>query len=129
MQCNSTLERKISTSTGQAETYAAQSVIKEIVWERHLLEELSYPQGKATILQTDNDGVWKQSTKSINHSIAKHYRISQAYIRSLVKEHVIDVKRVDTKFNPADLFTKALNFPAFERHRAKVMGPQTAIMQ
>ena len=105
--------------------YAAQSVVKELVWERHLLSELGFTQTKPTLLQTDNDGVLKQSTKSINHSTAKHYRIAQAYIRSMAENKTVTVERVDTAQNPADFFTKALHFPVFKRHRATIMGPQS----
>jgi hypothetical protein len=105
-----------------------QSLVKEIVWERHLLSELRFCQSKPTLLLTDNDGVLKQSTKAINHSTAKHYRIAQAYIRSMVRNQTIKVDRVDTAANPADLFTKALHAPAFHRHRATIMGPQSPAM-
>jgi hypothetical protein len=122
--CGSSLERKISTSTGQAETYAMQSVVKEVVWDRHLLRELRFPQVKPTDLQTDNDGVFKQSTKAINHAKAKHYRIAQAYIRDKVGDQTVRVTSVDTAKNPADIFTKALEASAFNRHRSTIMGPQ-----
>ena len=128
VMCSSSLEKKISTSTGQAETYAMQSLVKEVVWERHLLSELRFHQCSPTLLLTDNDGVLKQSTKAINHSTAKHYRIAQAYIRSMVQNQTIKVDRIDTAANPADLFTKALHAPAFHRHRATIMGPQSPNM-
>ncbi len=35
LQCSS-LERKISTSTGQSESYASASLVKDVVWTRHL---------------------------------------------------------------------------------------------
>ena len=79
------LERKISTSTGQAETYALVSLVKEVIWVRHLLRELGFGQDSPTVLRTDNAGVFNQSTKAINHTMAKHYRISQAYIRQQVE--------------------------------------------
>ena len=97
--CNSHLERKICTSTGQGETYAMQSLTKEVVWDRHLLHELHHGQESRTPLLTDNDGVMKQSTKAINHSTAKHYRIAQAYIRSKVDDGTIEVGSVDTSLN------------------------------
>jgi hypothetical protein len=33
--------------------------------------------------------------------------------------------RLSTEFNWTDIFTKALNAPAFLRHQSKIMGPQT----
>jgi histone deacetylase 1/2 len=122
--CGSSLERKISTSTGQAETYSMQSMVKEVVWDRHLLRELRCPQVEPTVIETDNDGVFKQSTKAINHASAKHYRIAQAYIRSKVADQTVKVISVDTDKNPADFFTKPLGTSAYERHRSAIMGPQ-----
>jgi hypothetical protein len=122
---SSKLERKISTFTGQAETYAMVSLVEEIVWERHLLHELRYAQSKPTPAATDNDGVLKQSTKAINHSGAKYYRIGQAYIRSNGEDNTVKVEGIDTADNPADIFTKALAASAFTRHRDTIMGPQT----
>jgi hypothetical protein len=118
------LERKICTSTGQAETYALVSLIKSIVWLRNLLSDLGHAMKEPTTLYVDNDGVLKQSTKTINHTQAKHYRISQAYIRQLVEDRVITIKRVSSDQNYADMNTKALHSLSFRRHQAAVMGPQ-----
>ena len=122
--CSSSLEKKVSTSTGQAETYAMQSLVKEVVWDRHLLSQLHCRQTKPTDLLTDNQGVLQQSTKAINHSTAKHYRIAQAYIRSKVDDQTIKVGSVHTSKNAADIFTKALHAPPFTAHRLTIMGPQ-----
>jgi hypothetical protein len=122
---SSKLERKVSTSTGQAETYAMESLIKELLWERHLLEELKHAQSEPSVALTDNDGVLKQSTKAVNHTTAKHYRISQAFIRSH-NGSAVTVAGVDTDKNPSDMYTKALHTVPFVRHRAAIMGPQVA---
>ena len=66
----------------------------------------------------------KVYTKSINHSAAKHYRIAQSYIRQKVDNKVAVCNRVDTDLNPADIYTKALHAPAFQRHQGVIMGPQ-----
>ena len=119
------LERKICTSTGQAETYAFVRLSKEILWERLLLQELGFPQENATKARSDNDGVIIQSKKQINHSEAKHYRISQAFIKQLRDDGVIDPQGVDSAANCADMGTKALLAGPFHRHRLTVMGPQS----
>jgi hypothetical protein len=120
------LDRRICTSTGQSETYAMQSLIKDVVWARGLLAELGVPMTDPTVVKTDNDGVLKQSTKMINHTVAKHYRIAQAYIREKVLDGTVSVEGEDTKTNEADLFTKALGAPLGCRHGTKIMGPQRA---
>ena len=120
------LERKLCTSTGQAETYAMAGLVKDVVWLRALMHELHFPLEEPTRLDTDNDGVFKQSTKVINHTTAKHYRINQAYIRSKVKELLIKVFSVNTAYNASDIFTKALPKDAFLRHKTTICGPQVA---
>ena len=122
---NSSLERKISTSTGQAETYAMGSLAKEMVWERHMARELGIPQKGPSVLRTDNNGVFKQSTKAVNHTSAKHYRVTQAYIRGLVDEGEAKVEKINTEDNEADPMTKALPPHPFLTHKESYMGPQT----
>ena len=46
----------------------------------------------------------------------------------MVNNKTIEVERVSTEDNAADLFTKALHAPAFLRHRATIMGPQTPVV-
>ena len=121
-------EKKIATSSGQSETYAMQSLVKEMVWARHLLAQLKLPQELPTVVQTDNEGVLKQSTKAINHTAAKHYRIAQAYIRNKVEDLTVKVVKVDTADNGADMFTKALHEGPFRRHCAEIMGPQEPVV-
>jgi hypothetical protein len=77
-----------------------------------------------TVIVTDNDGVFKQSTKTINHTAAKHYRMAQAYIRQKGEDQSIKVEQIDTKNNASDMMTKALHAPLFNRHRYRIMGPQ-----
>ena len=124
ISCSSKLDKKISTSTGQGETYAFQELCKEIIWDRHLLRELGYGQSKPTPSRTDNDGVLIQSTKPVNHAAAKHYRIAQAFIRMLTAGKEVKVLRVPTDFNQSDTLTKPLAKVLFQRHRLAIMGPQ-----
>lgn len=118
------LERKICTSTGQAETYAFFSLLKQIIWERNMLGELGFPQLDPTPCYCDNDGVITQSSKAINHSAAKHYGISQAFIRQVCDDGIAKAVRVDSQSNPSDIGTKPLPAPLFLKHRMEIMGPQ-----
>ncbi len=91
---------------------------------RHMLADLKMPCALATSVLTDNDGVLKQSTKTVNHTAAKHYRIAQAYIRNKGEDGTVLVGPVHTLLNPSDIFTKALHKMLFVRHKDKIMGPQ-----
>jgi hypothetical protein len=121
---SSSLEKKICTSTGQAETYAYSRLCREVIWERNMLFEMGFPQLKPTEIQTDNQGVLIQSEKSVNHSVAKHYRIAQAFIRQLVADGVVKGSDVESGENCSDMGTKPLLTEPFVRHRFTVMGPQ-----
>ena len=66
----------------------------------------------------------EQSSKTINHTVAKHYRIAQAYIREHQLDGTIDCEKIDSEDNEADMLTKAQTPRLFSAHAAKVMGPQ-----
>jgi hypothetical protein len=121
---SSFLERKVCTSTGQAESYAYARLCREVIWERNMLREMGFPQLMPTEIQTDNQGVLIQSEKSINHSVAKHYRIAQAFIRQLVASGVVKGSDVRSGQNSSDIGTKPLLSEPFFRHRLAIMGPQ-----
>ena len=121
---NCSLDKKIHTATQAAETHALASMCKDTIWLRQLLHELGFKQGEATPQDTDNRGVYLQSTKQVNHAVAKHFRIAQAFIRNLSDRGVVTVGKVGTENNGSDMFTKALSKEPFFRHRLKTMGPQ-----
>jgi hypothetical protein len=95
-----------------------------VVWARHLMQDLRIPCAMPTLIVTDNNGVFKQSTKTINHTAAKHYRMAQAYIRQKGEDLSIEVGEINTSYNASDMMTKALHYPLFNRHRYRIMGPQ-----
>jgi hypothetical protein len=123
--CKSKLDRRVSTSVGQSETLATASMGKQVEYARHLFQELEQAQAGPTPVRVDNNGVFLQSTKQINHTEAKHYRLSQAYVRSLCAEGTMDVRKTSTAENHSDLFTKALARRPFTTHRDAIMGKQT----
>jgi hypothetical protein len=121
---SSYLERKICTSTGQAESYAYARLCREVIWGRGMLFDVGLSQSMPTEAETDNQGVLIQSEKSVNHSVAKHYRIAQAFIRQLVRDGVVKGADVKSGENSSDMGTKPLPTESFARHRFTIMGPQ-----
>ena len=100
-------------------------MIKDTIWLRQLLHELGVTPTNATHQCTDNQGVFLQSSKQVNHATAKHFRIAQAFIRSHHDNGVILVDKVSTKENAADIFTKgSIPAAAFFKCRLEIMGPQ-----
>ena len=118
------LERKVCTSTGQAETYAVQALIKDVEWLRRMLSELGHEVKDPVSIQVDNAGVVLQGSKTVNHTSAKHYRIAQAFIRQCCDDGIIKLKKCTSEENGADIFTKPLHAPLFLRHQEAILGPQ-----
>ncbi len=114
------LERKLATSTGQSETHAAHDACEEIVWLRHIASELGDDVDYPILLCNVNSGVVKQ----VNHTTAKHYRVTQAFIREQVNEGLLKIEQVASAENTADILTKALGKVLFQKHRTNLMGPQ-----
>ena len=124
---HSTLERKICTSTQQAETYAVAACLRDVIWIRLLLSELGATQTNPTAIDCDNQGVFLQSTKQVNHAVAKHFRINQAFIRQNGEDNISQVNKVNTQVNASDTFTKANYAAVFKQHRLTIMGPQAPL--
>ena len=117
---SSFLERKICTSTGQAENYACVRLCREVIWER------GFPQLMPTQNFTDNQGVSTQSKYFANHSVAKHHHNARAFIRQLVCSGVVVGSDVRSGDNCSDIGVKLLLTEPFVRHRHTVMhGPRS----
>ena len=124
ISCRSHLEKKNSTSTLQAETYAFVDVCKEVVWDRDLMSELGFPQTSPTTARCDNRGVVLQSKNQVNHGVAKHFRLSQGYVRYVTDEKLVNPTDVASEDNQSDMLTKPLTKALFDKHRMAIMGPQ-----
>jgi hypothetical protein len=119
-----TLVRQVQTSTGHSETTACAAWCREAKASRVQQREYGLvEEGKVKCL-VDNAGVVKQAINTTNHAQAKHYRVSQAYIREMCDEEEVLLVQVPTAENPADFFTKALDKGPFMTHRLTIMGPQ-----
>jgi hypothetical protein len=70
------------------------------------------------------DVLSKGQHRSLLTIAAKHFRISQAFIRGAAADGIVNVDKVDTHDNGADFFTKALTKEPFYKHRLSNMGPQ-----
>jgi hypothetical protein len=108
----------VALSTAEAEYMAASNATKEAIWLRVLLEDLGFPQTKATTIHADNQGCIALSRNPVAHSRAKHINIRHHFIRERVANSEIDFHFCTTKDMLADIFTKQLPREAFEKFRA-----------
>jgi hypothetical protein len=106
-------QTSVAISTTEAEIVAASEGAREIVWIKRLLNSMTaidhIPE-----LQVDNEAAIKLSKNPELHRRTKHIRIRHFYVREQVIEGLLEIKKVSTEFQLADVFTKALHKPRFQ---------------
>jgi len=112
---SSTRQSVVATSTTQAEYIGMSNAGDEAVHLRNLLTELGIPQTEPTFIYEDNFGAICLAEDPINHKKTKHYRVKWHHIRELVTDGTILFFQVSTHDNIADIFTKALPRPTFQK--------------
>ena len=110
-------QKSIALSSTEAEYYAMTHAFKEALWLRAFLTLLQFPVPSPFPILSDN-----QAACSLSHSPAvsarsKHIDIRHHFIRDLVQNGSFSTTWIPTGDMPADIFTKALPFPIFSRHR------------
>jgi hypothetical protein len=109
-----------ATSSTEAEYMAAASATKEAVWMRNVLLGLEHQQEDPTDIFIDNRGARILTEDPSFHQRAKHIEVQHHYSRECYERGLVRFVDVPTVDNLADVFTKALQAPAFERFRELV---------
>jgi hypothetical protein len=110
-------QKHAADSSCYAEYIALHHAGKEIIFLRELLDGLGIVVPGSTPLHCDNDEARRLTEDHSRHSNVKHYRVKYHTIRDLVDEGLGHVVRIPTCDNIADIFTKPLARPKFERFR------------
>eukprot|EP00742_Colponemidia_sp_Colp-10_P019010 GILJ01022017.1.p1 GENE.GILJ01022017.1~~GILJ01022017.1.p1 ORF type:complete len:919 (-),score=103.72 GILJ01022017.1:30-2786(-) len=109
----------VASSTTEAEYIALSTASSEALWLRHVLSELQVcDMTMPTVLYTDSQGALAISKNPEHHSRAKHIDIKLHVIRERISSKQIEVKYVPTIDQKADILTKALPKPQFQRLRS-----------
>lgn len=84
------------------------------------MERFGMKDDDATVLESDNMGAIHLTSKSIFHGRTKHVEIQYHWIREIVNQGSIKLKHCPTVDMVADLLTKPLGKPQFQRLRIKL---------
>ncbi|KAD0286868.1 hypothetical protein E3N88_44505 [Mikania micrantha] len=107
----------VSRSSCESEYRAMANTAAEIIWLTHLLRELhALPPDRPTLL-CDNKSAIFLSQNPVSHKRAKHIDIDYHFVRELVSSGKLHTKFISTNLQVADIFTKSLPRPLFERFR------------
>ena len=116
------LSGEVATSTFESEIRAAFTASQLVVYARQFLDELGYPVEGATNIWEDNDACRIFSIEEMHQSRAKHLEIKMTYLRELILRRVVNVNRIDTDEQRADILTKNAIPKTFMRHVVQLMN-------
>ncbi|XP_035836027.1 uncharacterized mitochondrial protein AtMg00810-like [Helianthus annuus] len=114
----------VSRSSCESEYRAMANTAAEIIWLTHLLRELHVlPEARPTLL-CDNKSAIFLSQNPVSHKRAKHIDIDYHFVRGLVSSGRLYTKFIPSNLQVADIFTKSLSQPLFEKFRGMLrVGP------
>ena len=116
----SNLQHTIALSTTEVECMAAVEGAKEAVWLRGLLEDLGYAQDSVDV-HCDSQSAIHLAENQVIHGRTKHIKVKFHKIRQLVEEGDINLLKIGTKDNPADMLTKGVPLDKF-KHCLDLIG-------
>ena len=111
----------VALSTTEAEYIALCAATQEVVWLRRLLHGVDRNESGATVVFEDNQGAMSLSRNPKDHSRTKHIDVKYHFVRESVEKEIISVVYCPTAEMVADVLTKGLAKPKFEKFR-EAMG-------
>jgi len=119
---HSGLQSIVALSTCEAEYIALSECCRELIYLRQLGRFLRDPTvDAATDIHEDNQGTIDLVNNPVHHKRSKHIDTKYHYIRLQQANGQVNVVKIGTKLNIADIFTKATDRTTFLRHQATLM--------
>ncbi|GJS42972.1 putative ribonuclease H-like domain-containing protein [Tanacetum coccineum] len=103
----------VATSTTEAEYVAAASCCGQVLWIQNQLLDYGY-NFMDTVIYIDNTSTICIIENPIQHSKTKHIEIRHHFIRDCNAKKLIQMAKIDTQHNVADLLTKGFDAGRFQ---------------
>uniref|UniRef100_A0A803P4T0 Retrovirus-related Pol polyprotein from transposon TNT 1-94 n=1 Tax=Cannabis sativa TaxID=3483 RepID=A0A803P4T0_CANSA len=106
------LQKVVALSSIEAKYMAATEAIKEVVWLKGFTKELGFKSEDITV-HCENQSALHLMRNSMFHERSKHIDIKLHFIRDIIALKEVNVKKIGTKENPADIMTKYVSLAKF----------------
>ncbi|MCO5614198.1 hypothetical protein L7F22_068478 [Adiantum nelumboides] len=116
----SRLQSCVTLSTTEAEYVAASESCKEAIWLTRLVRDLGIV-GEIAVLHCDSQSAIQLARNPVIHAKTKHVDIRYHFIRDVLEDKPLQLVKVHTDDNRADLLTKSLSSEGFA-HLRELMG-------
>lgn len=116
-------QKCVTLSTSEAEYVALGDAVKELLFLRQVWRFML--PGKAVPcfpIFEDNQGAVQIAQNPITNSNSKHIDVRHHFLRELIRQRYIKIVQVPSKFQHADILTKALAYDLFSFHRKFLMN-------
>ena len=109
-----TLQSLVAMSTTEAEYMAVAKAVKEALWLKRLVKELSLNQGGVQLHCNSQSAIYL-AKHQVYHVRKKHIDVRFHKIRELTATGEIILKKIDTSENVADMLTKLVPTSKFKQ--------------
>ncbi len=113
----SKIQPTVALSTTEAEYMALCKLTQEVFYFRKLCKEMKLNIKEPITMMEDNNSCIKIAQNDEFHQRTKHIDVKYHFIREALEKGIVEIKRVDSKENIADIFTKPLARVQFEKLR------------
>ncbi|GJT55544.1 putative ribonuclease H-like domain-containing protein [Tanacetum coccineum] len=113
----------VATSTTEAEYVAAASCCGQVLWLQNQLLDYGF-NFMNTIIHIDNQSTICIIKNPVYHSKTKHIEIRHHFIRDCYEKKLIQVQKIHTDLNVADLLTKAFDGPRYYLELERMLQAQ-----
>ena len=123
ISCTCRRQAVIALSTTEAELIALTEAAKDVKAILNFMKEIikvelsPFTEIARTTISTDNIAAQFIANNRVFNNRTRHIDIRYMFIRDLMEEETINLDRIESANNTADIFTKALPFESFDIHR------------
>ncbi|XP_040964565.1 uncharacterized mitochondrial protein AtMg00810-like [Gossypium hirsutum] len=110
----------VSRSTAEAEYRSVAHTAAEMIWIQSLLAELCVPVSSKALIWCDSSAAVAVAGNPVMHSKFKHVELDVFFVREKVAASILQVGHVPGSYQLADILTKPLSAPMFNKFRSQL---------